>query len=134
MQCKTSRRTFVKRVAAGGINSCFLLDQLECQDAEDASVLSWDASGWIGSDINRLILQRLAEVNLYGRNDHERGVGSGLANAELERRPRYEITPQFAPYVGVTWNRNDGNTADFAREEGEDNDEVRIVAGVRLWF
>jgi copper resistance protein B len=38
---------------AGGINSFFLLDQLEYQDADDASVLSWDASGWIGRDINR---------------------------------------------------------------------------------
>ncbi|MNR07008.1 Copper resistance protein B precursor [compost metagenome] len=83
---------------------------------------------------NRLILQPTAEVNLYGRNDQERGVGSGLANTEVGLRLRYEIVPEFAPYIGVTWNRTYGNTADFAREEGEDNDEARFVAGIRLWF
>ncbi|WP_390888705.1 copper resistance protein B, partial [Leclercia adecarboxylata] len=27
-----------------------------------------------------------------------------------------------------------GNTADMARDEGEDLDEARFVAGIRLWF
>ncbi|MCY1563165.1 Copper resistance protein B [compost metagenome] len=73
-------------------------------------------------------------MNLYGRNDPDRGVGSGLANTEVGLRLRYEIVPEFAPYLGVTWNRNYGNTADFAREEGDDNDEARFVAGIRFWF
>lgn len=83
---------------------------------------------------NRLILQPTAEANVYGKNDPERGVGSGLANTEVGLRLRYEIVRQFAPYIGVTWSRSYGNTADFIRDEGGDADEARFVAGIRLWF
>ena len=31
------------------INSFFLLDQLEYQDADEGSALAWDASGWVGA-------------------------------------------------------------------------------------
>ncbi|BAU73945.1 copper resistance protein B [Metapseudomonas furukawaii] len=207
------------------VNTFFLLDQLEYQDADEGSVLSWDASGWIGGDIdrlwlrsegertngvteeaevqalwghsigpwwdvvtgvrqdfkpgspqtwgafglqgmalyafeaeatafvgengqtaarlegdydilltNRLILQPTAEANFYGKNDHERGVGSGLANTEVGLRLRYEILREFAPYIGVTWSRSYGNTADMLREDGEDVEEARFVAGIRMWF
>jgi copper resistance protein B len=207
------------------INSYFLLNQLEYQDADEGSVLSWDASAWVGGDIdrlwlrsegeringvtedaeiqalwghaispwwdlvggvrqdfkpsspqtwaafgvqgmplyglevqatgyvgeqgqsalrlegdydmlltNRLILQPTAELNFYGKNDHARGVGSGLANSEVGLRLRYEIRHEFAPYIGVTWNRAYGNTADMVRDEGGDISEARFVAGIRLWF
>ncbi|MBV4493191.1 copper resistance protein B [Pseudomonas oryzicola] len=207
------------------INSFLLLDQLEYQDADEGSTLAWDASGWIGGDINRLwirsegertngvtedaelqllygrsvspwwdvvagvrqdfkpespqtwaafgvqgmalydfeaeatafigengqtaarlegdydilltnrlILQPTAEANFYGKNDPERGVGSGLANTEVGLRLRYEIVRQFAPYIGITWNRSYGKTADFVRDEGGDVDEARFVAGIRMWF
>jgi copper resistance protein B len=83
---------------------------------------------------NRLILQPNAEVSLYGKNDPQRGVGSGLSSLEAGLRLRYELHRQFAPYIGVTWSRSYGKTADYAREEGEDNSEARLVLGVRLWF
>lgn len=208
-----------------GINSFFLLDQLEYQDADEGSTFNWDAIGWIGGDIdrlwlrsegertdgvteqaeletlwghsigpwwdlvagvrqdfkpgsaqtwgafgiqglalynfeaeatayfgeggqtalrlegdydilltNRLILQPTAEVNFYGKNDRNRGAGSGLGDIEAGLRLRYEITRQFAPYIGVTWTRLYGNTEDFARDEGEDEEEARFVAGIRMWF
>ncbi|MCI0996193.1 copper resistance protein B [Pseudomonas corrugata] len=207
------------------LNSFFLINQLEWQDADKGSALSWDASGWIGGDIdrlwlrtegertngkteeaelqalwghaispwwdvvagvrqdfkpdepqtwaalgiqgmalynfetqataylgengqsavrlegdydilltNRLILQPTAEANFYGKNDPERAVGSGLSDTELGLRLRYEIRREFAPYIGVTWNRTYGNTADYAREEGDDRSEARLVLGVRMWF
>jgi copper resistance protein B len=207
------------------INSFFLLDKLEYQDADEGSALAWDASGWVGGDINRLwirsegertngvtedaelqllygrsispwwdvvagvrqdfkpgspqtwgafgiqgmalydfeaeatafigengqtaarlegeydilltnrlILQPTAEANFYGKNDPERGVGSGLANTEVGLRLRYEIVRQFAPYIGVTWSRSYGKTADLIRDEGGDVDEARFVAGIRMWF
>jgi copper resistance protein B len=47
---------------------------------------------------------------------------------------RYEIRREFAPYIGVTWNRTYGKTADYAKDEGEDRSEARLVVGVRLWF
>ena len=83
---------------------------------------------------DRLVLQPLAEVNLYGQDDEERGVGSGLGEAELALLLRYEICQQFAPYLGVNWTRAYGNTADLLREEDEDVSETSLVAGVRLQF
>ncbi|MCA4963779.1 copper resistance protein B [Pseudomonas sp. Y24-6] len=207
------------------LNSFFIFEKLEWQDADDGSALNWEAQGWIGGDVdrlwlrsegertngktekaevqalwghaispwwdlvggvrqdfkpgdpqtwaafgiqglalynfeaqataylgesgqtaarlegnydilltNKLILQPTAEFNFYGKNDPQRGVGSGLSESEVGLRLRYEIRPQFAPYVGVTWNRAYGKTADYAREEGEDNNEARLVLGVRVWF
>ncbi|WP_371850783.1 copper resistance protein B [Pseudomonas sp. Irchel s3a18] len=83
---------------------------------------------------NKLILQPTAEVNFYTRNDPERSVGAGLANTEAGVRLRYEIVPEFAPYIGVTWSSTYGNTADYTGEEGEDRRQARFVAGLRLWF
>lgn len=82
----------------------------------------------------RLILQPNVEVNLHGRNDPARGIGSGLSNMEAGLRLRYEIRRQFAPYIGVSWERKFGNTADFARAEGEDVRSTNVVVGVRAWF
>lgn len=206
-------------------NSLLLFDKLEYQDADDGSALVWDATGWIGGDVdrlwlrsegertnghteqaelqalwghavgpwwdlvgglrqdfkpgsaqtwaaigvqgmpfygleteitayygeggqtslrleadydilltNRLILQPTVEANLYGRNDRERGAGSGLGEIEAGLRLRYEIYRQFAPYLGVTWGRLYGNSEDLARDAGEDEEEARLVAGIRLWF
>ncbi|ARP97422.1 copper resistance protein CopB [Bordetella genomosp. 13] len=83
---------------------------------------------------NRLILQPMAEVNFYGKNDPDRDVGAGLANSEVGLRLRYEIRREFAPYIGVTWNRSYGNTADFVRAAGENRNETRFLVGVRMWL
>lgn len=82
----------------------------------------------------RLILQPRMEVNLYGQRDEARGLGRGLADAQAGVRLRYEFSRQFAPYVGVEWAGKFGQTADFARAEGQRARETRYVAGVRLWF
>lgn len=82
----------------------------------------------------RLILQPSAEVNLYTRNDRQRGLGAGLADSEIGLRLRYEIRREFAPYIGVTWNRSYGRSADYARDEGELDNDPRLVLGLRLWF
>jgi copper resistance protein B len=82
----------------------------------------------------RLILRPEIEANLYSKSDPARGLGSGLSDLELGLRLRYEIRRQFAPYVGVTWTRNFGGTADYARAKGERNKTTQLVAGVRIWF
>lgn len=82
----------------------------------------------------RLILQPQFELNLYGTDDPDNGIGSGLSDAELGLRLRYEIRRKFAPYVGVEWSRAFGKTADFARAANREADDVRVVAGLRLWF
>jgi len=207
------------------INSLFLVDRLEWQDARNGSALNWDFKGWIGGDIdrlwfssegerlggslheaeiqalwghsispwwdlvggvrhdfkpgssqtwaafgvqglalynfeasaiafvgengqtaarlkgeydilitNRLILQPAAEVNFFGKNDEGRGIGRGLSSTEVGIRLRYEIRREFAPYLGVTWNRVYGKTADYARDHGESRGDTRFVVGVRMWF
>ena len=49
----------------------------------------------------RLILQPELELNLYGKDDPARGIGSGLSDVQFGLRLRYEIRREFAPYVGV---------------------------------
>jgi copper resistance protein B len=83
---------------------------------------------------NRLILQPQAEVNLYGRSDPARRIGSGVSDLDAGLRLRYEISRKFAPYVGVSWARKFGSTAHFARAAGESADDVRLAVGVRSWF
>ncbi|MEZ5984088.1 MAG: copper resistance protein B [Parvularculaceae bacterium] len=82
----------------------------------------------------RLILQPRTELNFAAQSVSEVRVGSGLSTAEIGARLRYEINRQFAPYVGVSWTRSVGETADFLRADGEDPGAVSFVAGVRLWF
>lgn len=83
---------------------------------------------------NRLILQPLVEANFYGQGDAKRGIGSGLSSVEAGLRLRYEITRRFAPYIGLVYERAFGRTADLRRAEGEDINETRLVAGIRIWF
>ncbi|HEX8777167.1 MAG TPA: copper resistance protein B, partial [Rhodanobacter sp.] len=82
----------------------------------------------------RLILQPELEANLYGKADPARRIGSGLADASLGLRLRYEFRRQFAPYLGVVWTRRYGGTADFAREEHHPVFDRQFVAGLRIWF
>ncbi|AKC86875.1 copper resistance protein B [Pseudoxanthomonas suwonensis] len=83
---------------------------------------------------SRLILQPLLEVELHGRDDPQRGTGSGLSTAEAGLRLRYEITRRFAPYLGVAYERAYGGTAEYRRQAGEADRDTRWVAGVRWWF
>lgn len=82
----------------------------------------------------RLILQPELELELYGKDDPENGIGSGLSTLEIALRLRYEIRREFAPYVGVHWNRQFGETADLAHAVGDDPSEITLVAGLRAWF
>ncbi len=83
---------------------------------------------------NRLILQPLLELSVYSEDDPQRGIGSGLSTMEVGLRLRYELRREFAPYIGVTWGRKWGDTADFARLDGAAVEETRWIAGLRIWF
>jgi copper resistance protein B len=80
------------------------------------------------------ILSPEVEMNLYSKNDEAAGIGAGLSDMELGLRLRYEVRREFAPYIGVNWTGKFGNTADFARDEGEDTSDFQFVAGIRAWF
>ena len=82
----------------------------------------------------RLILQPRVEVNVYGKDDAARDIGSGLSGAAAGLRLRYEIKRQFAPYFGVERSSKFGKTADLVRAAGTPTGETRWVAGVRFWF
>jgi len=82
----------------------------------------------------RLILQPELEVNVYGQSDPSRRIGSGLSDAQLGLRLRYEISRQFAPYVGVVWADHYGRTADLLRDAHQGAFDRQWVAGVRFWF
>lgn len=83
---------------------------------------------------NRLILQPLVEANLYGRADPSRGLGAGLSAVEGGLRLRYEFRREFAPYIGVTWQRRLFGAADQARANGERPGSTRLALGLRLWL
>jgi copper resistance protein B len=83
---------------------------------------------------NRLILQPEAELEAYGRDDPARRIGAGVSDLDAGLRLRYEISRKFAPYLGVTWAKRFGRTAELVRASGASADEVRLAAGVRAWF
>ena len=82
----------------------------------------------------RLVLEPAAEINVAFSDDQPTGVGSGIGDVELGLRLRYEIERELAPYLGINWERKLGNTSDFARAEGEDDNVFSIVAGLRIFF
>ncbi len=82
----------------------------------------------------RLVLQPEAEINVAFSDDEPTGVGSGVSNIELGLRLRYEFAREFAPYLGISWERKLAGTSDFARAEGEDDNVFSIVTGLRIFF
>ena len=49
-------------------------------------------------------------------------------------RLRYEIKREFAPYIGVLWERLYGETKDIARRAGENTSNTSFVVGIRAWY
>ncbi len=82
----------------------------------------------------KLILTPKLETNLAIQQVEDFGVGSGFNDLELGLRLRYEVNRQFAPYIGVTWTKLFGDTAQFAEGEGESSNDLKFVGGVRLMF
>ena len=82
---------------------------------------------------NRMILQPLVEVEIYGKSEPERDIGAGLAAANVGLRLRYEFRREFAPYVGITWDRKFFATGEAAKAAGEKTGGARLILGLRLW-
>ena len=80
------------------------------------------------------VLQPRGEINFSAQDMARERIGAGVSDLELGLRLRYEIRREFAPYVGVSWERKLGRTADFARASGEATGGIAFVAGVRAWF
>jgi copper resistance protein B len=82
----------------------------------------------------KLILSPSLETNIAVQEVEEFGVGAGFNNIELGLRLRYEINRQFAPYIGISWEKLFGDTANFAEAEGEDTDHISGVVGLKFFF
>lgn len=77
----------------------------------------------------KLILTPSLEADFYSKKDSSMQLGSGLSNIEAGIRLRYEIKREFAPYIGVTWEKTFGATQDF-----NPVNETNVLVGVRFWF
>lgn len=82
----------------------------------------------------RLILQPHVEIDLATRDITELGIGSGLSSGEAGLRLRYALVPEFAPYVGVQYERTFGDTAMFRRMNADKTGGWSVLLGVRAWF
>lgn len=80
------------------------------------------------------VLQPRLEANFYGKDDIERGLGSGLSDVSAALRLRYEIRRELAPYIGIERVKQYGETEDLTRAAGGDPSDTRAVAGIRFWF
>ena len=77
----------------------------------------------------KLVLTPSLEADFYTKNDPEMNLGSGLSSVEAGLRLRYEFVREFAPYIGVTWEKTFGNTRDY-----NPVNETNLMVGVRFWF
>lgn len=77
----------------------------------------------------KLILTPSLATSLYTKNNEKMEIGSGLSSTSLSLMLRYEFVREFAPYIGVQWDKTYGNTKEY-----EDIDNTEIVVGIRFWF
>ncbi len=82
----------------------------------------------------RLVLSPEIEMNFYGKDDPDMGIGTGLSDMSVGLRLRYEVRREFAPYIGVNWSKKFGDTEDYARAEDEEAEDTQFVVGFRAWF
>ncbi len=82
----------------------------------------------------KFILQPRAEINLSAQDIPELGIGSGLDSIEAGMRLRYEITPEFGPYLGIEQEWKLGGSRDFARADNQDFSVTNYVVGIRFSF
>lgn len=82
----------------------------------------------------RLILQPRAEINASLQDIPGRAIDSGITSTAVGLRLRYEIRRKFAPYLGISWQKSFGATADALAADGDASSATAVVAGIRFWF
>ncbi|RAI55243.1 copper resistance protein B [Roseicella frigidaeris] len=83
---------------------------------------------------NRLILQPEAELNFSTGWDRDALIAPGIYRTEVGVRLRYEITREFAPYIGYSHESFNGGSAGLNRRLGQQPSQSTVVAGIRLFF
>jgi len=82
----------------------------------------------------RLVIQPRVEASFSAQDVPELGIGAGLDTIEAGLRLRYHFARESAPYVGIDQEWKIGQSADYARAEGEDPSVTNYVVGIRFWF
>jgi len=82
----------------------------------------------------RLIVQPRLDLRAAVQEVRSFGVGSGLNDAAIGLRLRYELRRKLAPYAGINWTRSFAGTADLARAAGERTSTAALLGGIRVWF
>jgi copper resistance protein B len=82
----------------------------------------------------RLVLQPRFEGTVAWQKNEDFQDGSGMNTVETGLRLRYEITREFAPYVGLNYENRYGETANLLRNEGGTPEQWLFVSGLRLWL
>lgn len=83
---------------------------------------------------NRIVLEPELELNWYGKDDPENGIGSGISSLEAGLRLRYIIRREIAPYIGFSWEQAFGDTRRYIEAAGGDPGDLQVLAGLRFWF
>ena len=82
----------------------------------------------------KLVLVPELSLSAHSSTDVGFGEGQGLSGFGAALRLKYEIVREFAPYVGLSWSRALGMTAELAEDEGENPASTDWVAGISIWF
>jgi len=82
----------------------------------------------------RLIAHPSFETNVAIQSVTEFGVGSGLNDIQLGLRLGYQLSREFTPYIGISWNQAFAQTARLRRAVSSSASDVQGVAGLRFWF
>lgn len=82
----------------------------------------------------RLILQPRLETKIAVQDVEEYNIGSGITGFETGLRLRYEFSRKFAPYIGVSWAQNVGETKNMLEADGEQTNNTALVTGIKFWF
>jgi len=82
----------------------------------------------------RLVLQPRVELGFAFQDIPGRNLGTGMTDANLDLRLRYEITREFAPYIGVRYRTLVGETNNIAQADGRDTEQLYFLVGVRFAF
>ncbi len=82
----------------------------------------------------KLILQPRFETEVAVQDVEDYNIGSGITGFETGLRLRYEFSRKFAPYIGVSWEQNLGETKDMLEADGEQTNNTALVTGLKFWF
>lgn len=82
----------------------------------------------------RWVLIPRLETGLSFQDVPEYEQWEGFTDVEVGARLMYQIRRELAPYVGVSWHRHLGETANRIESEGGDIDSAAFVVGLRFWF